>query len=271
MNNGLSVNHYICGAGVSFPVFAESAARAGLSAVGLSRAAVEEMGVAALRRCLADHGLGVSSLNSVGYFTDADRVSVDRGNLMLIEAAAELDADVLCVICGGLGVPPMPLEQGHALVRDGFDALARRAEQEGVRLGVEPIHPMDIGTKGCVNSVAQARALIDGYPSAGLILDFYHSWWDPDMTAIIRDFPDDVVLVQLCNIRMDTGVPVGRETLAAGDIDVGAHLHAVLEAGYRGIFELEIFAKDIPGRDPLKIVAGFPADISATMPAEKDL
>ena len=60
MHNRLSVNHYICGEGVSFPVFAESAAQAGLSAVGLSRAAVEEMGVAALRRCLADHWLGVS-------------------------------------------------------------------------------------------------------------------------------------------------------------------------------------------------------------------
>ena len=124
--------------------------------------------------------------------------------------------------------------------------------------------------------MAQARALIDGYPSAGLILDFYHSWWDPDMTAIIRGFPDDVVLVQLCNIqlcniRMDTGVPVGRETLVAGDIDVAAHLHAVLEAGYRGIIELGIFAKDIPGRDPLKIVDGFSADISATMPAERDI
>ena len=91
------------------------------------------------------------------------------------------------------------------------------------------------------------------------------------MTGIIRDFPDDVVLVQLCNIRMDTGGPVVREKLAAGDIDVGAHLHAVMEAGYRGIFALEILAKDIPGRDPLKIVEGFSADISATMPAEKDI
>ena len=136
---------------------------------------------------------------------------------------------------------------------------------------MEPIHPMDIGTKGCVNSVAQARALMDGCPSAGLPLDFYHSWWDPDMTGIIRDFPDDVVLVQLCNIRMDTGGPVVRETLAAGDIDVGAHLHAVLEAGYRSIFEMEIFAKDIPGWDPLKIVDGISAYISATMPAEKGI
>lgn len=261
----LSVNHYICGPDISFPTFAAAAEKAGLSAVGLSRAAVTEMGVAPLRRCLADHGLAVSSLNSVGYFTDPDRKRVDAGNLELIEAAAELDAEVLCVICGGLGDTPMPLAEGQALVRDGFGPLAARAADAGVTLGVEPIHPMDVLTKGCINSIAGALELIHGDDTAKLILDFYHSWWDPDLVRLAHDAADRVALIQVCNIRLRDGVPVGRDTLASGALNTAAMLRELLGGAYRGRLELELFERDLGARDALDIVAEFPGQLTAVL------
>lgn len=268
MNNALSANHYMCGADVSFPDFAAAAARAGLSAVGLSRAALAEMGVGPLGRCLADHGLAVSSLNSVGYFTDPDRARIERENFALIDAAAELEAEALCVICGGLGRAPMPLADGHALVRAGFEPLSRRAQETGVTLGVEPIHPADILTKGCINSVRDALKLIDGHDSAKLILDFWHSWWDPDLVRLPQESPDRIVLVQVCNIRLADSIPTGRDTLAQGVLDIRPSLRALAQGPYGGRFELELFERDLAGRDPLEILAGFSAEMAALLGAQ---
>lgn len=265
MQPALSVNHYMCGPDVSFPVFAAAAEKAGLSAVGLSRAAVAEMGVGPLARCLADHGLAVSSLNSVGYFTDPDRKRIDAGNLELIDAAAELHAEVLCVICGGLGDTPMTLPEGQGLVRAGFGPLAVRAADVGVTLGVEPIHPMDILTKGCINSVSDALSLIDGHDAAKLILDFYHSWWDPGLARLAAGAVERIALIQVCNIRVGNGVPVGRETLADGALELAPVLRDILSGAYQGRLELELFERDLAGRDPLGVIAGFPAQMTAAL------
>jgi sugar phosphate isomerase/epimerase len=263
MKHALSVNHYICGPDIAFPAFAAAAEKAGLSAVGLSRAALAEMGAGPLGRCLADHGLAVSSLNSVGYFTDPDQKRIEAENFALIDAAAELDAEVLCVICGGLGDRQMTPAEGRRRVRQGFGPLAERAADAGVTLGVEPIHPMDILTKGCVNAVAGALDLIDGHEAAKLILDFYHSWWDPDLVRLAESAADRIALVQICNVRIRDGVPVGRDTLAGGALDIAPLLRAVTGGPYRGRLELELFGNDLAGRDALVLVRDFPTQMAA--------
>lgn len=269
MRHPLSVNRYLCDGTVPFPEFAAAAADAGLEAVGVTRAALAEMGTGGLKRCLDDHGLAVSSLNSAGYFA-VPNVPAAKGNFALVDAAAEIGADVLCVISGGADAGrPIALAEARARVADGFARLHDRAAAAGVTLGLEPIHPSGIATKGCINSIAQALDIIAPFADARLIVDLAHSWWDADLVPLFRDRSDRVALLQVCNVRLENDVPSGRETLRSGALDMMALLPPLLAGTYAGKIELELFDEDLRGRDPLTVVSDFPEEFAGIVPASE--
>jgi sugar phosphate isomerase/epimerase len=256
--SALSVNHYICGPDIRFPDFATAVRKAGMTSVGVTRAAIAEMGIRDLTNCLEDEGLSVSSLNSAGYFTLGDPNPVQYTNQEMVEYAAELKADVLCVITGGLGTPPLPVAQAHKIVKHGFAELAEFAAAANVVLGLEPIFPADILTKGCINNCAHGLDIVAPYRNAKLILDLYHSWWDPDLSKTLGDQSDKIALLQLCNPRFENGQAIGRDTLLSGGLG-RQELHKLLIApNYSGKVELEIFNHDLNGSDPLRIIRQFP-------------
>lgn len=261
MAHDLSINHYICGERLSFPRFAAAVAEAGISSVGVTRAAMTEMGLAGLERCLKDHGLGVSSLNSTGHFTVGDPSPVKYSSREMIDAAATLKADALCVISGGLGTPPIPVVDAHKRVRDGLAELAGHAADAGVVLALEPIYPGDILTKGCINSIGQGLEIIAPHDNVKLMVDLYHSWWDPGLFSLLRDRPDQIALVQLCNLKIRDGLVVGRDTLSAGALDLSGILPALMSSDYAGKLELELFDRDLDGRDPATLIRQFPDEI----------
>lgn len=267
MRHELAINHYLCGDAISFPDFAAQVADAGIRSVGVTRAAIAEMGLDGLKACLADHGLSVSSLNSAGYFTRGGPNPIQYANEALVDAAAFLEADVLCVITGGLGVPPMPVAEAREHVKDGFADLAGRASAAGVVLGLEPIYPADILTKGCINSCSDGLEFVAPHPNAKLIVDLYHSWWDPDLPTVFRDRPTDVALIQLCNLRMDHGLVVGRTTLASGGLRLDEILRALASSEYGGKLELELFDRDLKGMDPRQIIRQFPSELDRLLRA----
>jgi sugar phosphate isomerase/epimerase len=267
MKRALSVNRYLCDGTLPFPAFAAAAARAGLDAVGVTRAALAEMGTNGLSRCLRDNGLAVSSLNSAGYFA-APGDPAAESNFSLIDAAAEIGADVLCVIAGGTGADrPIALGDARKRVADGFALLHERASAADVTLGLEPIHPSGIATKGCINSIAQALEFIAPFGAARLIVDLAHSWWDPDLVPLFSGSSDRVALLQVCNVRLADGVPVGRDTLKSGALDPVALLAPLLAGAYAGKTELELFGDDLRGRDPLTVISEFPEEFAGIVPA----
>ena len=267
MMRALSVNRYLCDGTVPFPEFAAAAEDAGLKAVGVTRAALAEMGTAGLKQCLDDHGLAVSSLNSAGYFA-VPNVPAAKGNFALVDSAAEIGADVLCVISGGASSGrPIALADARVRVADGFARLHERASAAGVTLGLEPIHPSGIATKGCINSIAQALEFIEPFKDARLIVDLAHSWWDADLVPLFRDRSDRIALLQVCNVRMKNDVPAGRDTLRSGALDMAALLPPLLDGPYAGKIELEIFEEDLEGRDPLAVVSQFAGEFAGIVPA----
>ena len=63
------------------------------------------------------------------------------------------------------------------------------APQAGVRLAIEPLHPMYADARSAINTLRQANDLCDRLdsPHVGVAVDVYHVWWDPDLKA--RDRP----------------------------------------------------------------------------------
>ena len=250
--NPLSINFYVCPESVSLPQFVGMAAGVGAQAVGLTVRALTEMSLPAISRLLQSHGLKVSSLNSAGYFLfgDAARASEQENlNARLIAAAAELEAQTLVVITGGISHGPWPLAEARARVEDGLLRLADQAARAKVHLGIEPIHPLGILQKGCVNSIADGLSLATRHAHVGLTIDFFHTWWDTRFTSVFEAAPEKTRLVQFCNVAVpDNPADFQREVPATGLLDVAGALHAIRARGYRGYFEFEMFPEHLRGR-----------------------
>jgi sugar phosphate isomerase/epimerase len=262
----LSVNHYICDADTPFPAFAGMVAEAGIAQVGVTRAALTEMGVPALARCLKDNGLGVSALCSAGYLTgNHPQRRDDYTDDEMIDIAAELGAVTLTTISAGAGDPSRPFAEAYAKVEAGLADLAARAAKKGVVLGLEPIHPNSILARGCINTIAHAAKLVAPHANAKLLLDVNHSWWDPDFPAIMSEAPESVVNIQICNMTFGDGGKVGRETLAGGDLDMTQMIRALTAGGFRGPFEFELFPGNLRGRDVRSLIHGFAAEFAASV------
>jgi sugar phosphate isomerase/epimerase len=134
-------------------------------------------------------GLEVVSLCRGGFFPGLDRAArqaVIAENQRAIEEAAALGAPLIVLVCGA--VSGQALEESRRQIRAGIAALLPDAERYGIKLAVEPLHPMYADTRSAINTLAQANDLcadLDS-PLVGVVVDVYHLWWDPHLEAEIR-------------------------------------------------------------------------------------
>ncbi|MCM2562979.1 sugar phosphate isomerase/epimerase [Lutimaribacter sp. EGI FJ00015] len=259
MRYPFAVNHYIWPAGWPLGDFLDLAARLGAGSVALTRRALSEMAPDRLRRELYRRDLSVSSLNSAGYFTDPDAAFQARQaeeNRRLVQAAATLEAGALCVITGGAGAFDR-LPDARARFVDKLGALDGEAEAVGVTLGLEPIHPAECLTKGVCNSIHQALDVIRDLSATRLIVDLYHSAHDPELGALLGGQPAHPVVLQVCEPVMRAGAMHRDLPLS----DWAARCVATArDSGFQGAIEVELFERDLFGRDPARLLSSvFPS------------
>lgn len=231
-------------------------ADAGIRGVGLWRDRVEEIGIAEARRQVTKAGLHVSSLCRGGFFADEDAAG---DNIAAIETAAELEADVLILVCGGLPPGSRDLAAARTQVAAGLAKIVPRAAELGVRLGIEPLHPMFAADRSVVNTLAQALDLAAPYPpeTVGVVVDTYHLWWDPDLARQLARAADRIASFQVCDwlVPLPADMLLGRGHLGEGHIDLRAFASLVEETGYAGYVEVEIFNAEIWSAPPAATVA----------------
>ena len=241
-----AVNLYAAPPDLPVERFCAMLAARGIGGVGLTARAVEAARPEALARLLRDHDLRASSLNSAGYVLHADPAAAAAQAALdtrLFEAAGALDAPVNVILGGTLhaamdGAAP-PLREARRRAEEGLARLAERARALGVRLALESMHPLALGTKGCVNQLSHARALARR-EGTGLTLDLYHSWWDDDLPAAIAE--DEILVAQICGLIVPAdGAPPLRAELADGPADLALFLRDLDAAGYAGAVEYEVF------------------------------
>ena len=270
---GISINHYLAPPGYPLQSFLDDAVSAGASGIGITERALSEATLPALKAMLRERNLCVTSVNSAGFFlwADPERAKLQRSiNTRLLEAAAELAADTLVVIGGGLhDMGPQDnwgdLNRARSALEAGLPALFDAAKKYGVHLAVEPMHPLRIFTKGTLNTLAQAAALCDRLPGLGVVVDLFHVWWDPDMESMLTRLGNRLRLVQLSGVtqpRHQNAVP-RRCLLKQGAADVGGFLHALKRCGYQGPFEFELFAEDLEGQKVANVMASAVAEFAS--------
>src|SRR6478672_11745109 len=94
-------------------------------------------------RMLREHGLTIVSLCRGGFFPAKEsskrKAAIDE-NKKAIDEASELGTSMIVLVCGA--DPLQCLEDSRKQIRDGIAAVLPHAEAAGVKLAIEPLHPM---------------------------------------------------------------------------------------------------------------------------------
>lgn len=194
-------------------------------------------------------GLRVSSLCRGGWFpaaTAEERRNRITDNRIAIEEAALLGAPVLVIVSGPAN--GQTLVDARAMVLDGLLEVLPDAEKAGVVLGIEPLHPMYAAERSVVVSLKQANDIADRLrsPCAGVVVDAYHVWWDPEVMNEIERARGKIVGFHISDWPVPLpGILMGRAMMGDGVIDLRQLREAVEKAGYDGPIEVEIFNEDV--------------------------
>ncbi|MER7698933.1 MULTISPECIES: sugar phosphate isomerase/epimerase family protein [unclassified Streptomyces] len=248
----------------SLPELAEGCVKAGIGKVGLWRAPVQAYGVERTAGLLADAGLTVTSLCRGGFFTALDPATRARAlddNRAAIDEAAALRTDTLVLVSGGLPPGSRDLYGARERVGEALAELAPYAAERGVRLAIEPLHPMYASDRCVVSTLGQALDLAEGFPAeqVGVVVDTYHLWWDDRAPAQIAraGAGGRIHSFQLADwiTPLPAGVLLGRGQLGDGCVDFRAFRRSVEAAGFDGPVEVEIFNEALWARDGAEALA----------------
>ncbi|WP_127507466.1 sugar phosphate isomerase/epimerase family protein [Actinoplanes solisilvae] len=242
---------------------------AGVTAVGLWREEVTDYGTEKAGSLVRDAGLTVSSLCRGGFFHEADWYDENR---RAIEQAAALGTDTLVLVSGGLPGKSRDLDGARRHVGDAIGALVPDAQAAGVRLAIEPLHPMFCSDRCVVATLGQALDIAAPYPASavGVVIDTYHLWWDDTVwDGIARAGREGrIASFQLADwiTPLPSGVLLGRGLPGTGSVDMRRFARAVREAGYDGHVEVEVFHEEVwsrPGAEVLaEALSGYEAAVS---------
>ncbi|MFE3899893.1 sugar phosphate isomerase/epimerase family protein [Streptomyces sp. NPDC059153] len=248
----------------SLPELAEGCVKAGIDKVGLWRAPVQEYGIERTARLLADSGLSVTSLCRGGFFTaidPAERARALDDNRAALDEAAALSTDTLVLVSGGLPAGSKDLHGARERIADALGELAPYATERGVRLAIEPLHPMFASDRCVVSTLSQALDIAERFPAeqVGVVVDTYHIWWDDQAAAQIAraGVGGRIHSFQLADwiTPLPAGVLLGRGQLGDGAVDFRAFRTLVEATGFDGPIEVEIFNEALWARDGSEVLA----------------
>ena len=147
------------------------------------------------------------------------------------------------------------------MVADGIAAVLDDAAGAGVRLGIEPLHPMFCADRSVITTLGEANDLAGRLASehVGVVVDAYHVWWDPRVE-------DEIARARILGFHVDDwvlplpeGALLGRGLPGDGHADLARLFRAVSTAGYAGPIEVEVLNDAVwatPGDEVLERLVG---------------
>ena len=233
----------------------EAFARNGIFKTAVWREKLDAFGTEPGAKLLRDSGVEAVSLCAGGFLTARDPAAFQAlldDNRRWIEQAAAIGAESLVVITGGLDDGDRDLTGARQRALEGFARLIPEARAAGIRLALEPLHPMVCGFRSVLSSLRETNDWLDQLETddaaaaevMGIAFDSYALWWEDDLEAEIQrarrriiDFHVSDWLPDTCDLRLDRGMP------GDGRID-NALIRSWIEAqGYDGPVEVEIFSE----------------------------
>ncbi|MEU6093429.1 sugar phosphate isomerase/epimerase family protein [Streptomyces sp. NPDC047079] len=249
---------------LSIPELIDACRELGVRSVGLWREPVRSYGLKATAASVRDAGLTVTTLCRGGFLTAIDpdeRVRAVEDNRRAVDEAATLGTDTLVLVSGGLPAGSRDLRGARERIADALGELGPYAAERGVRLAIEPLHPMYASDRCVVSTLAQALDLAERFPAdqVGVTVDTYHIWWDDTAPGQIAraGAGGRIHTFQLADwtTPLPKGVLNGRGQLGDGSVDLREWKGYVEAAGYTGPIEIELFNEGLWARDGREVLA----------------
>ena len=181
--------------------------------------------------------------------TATARAAALADNRRALAEAAELGADALILVSGGLVPGSKDLGLARRMIADAIGELVPVAQRLGVRMGIEALHPMFCADRCVISRLGEAVDLALQFPAdaVGVVVDTYHVWWDARLLDDIARAGPRIVSYQVCDwvLPLPADTLLGRGHVGDGVIDFGPITASVLASGYDGYVEVEIFNTDI--------------------------
>lgn len=221
---------------------------AGVKGITVWRDALEGRDIRQTGSFLRDQGLDIVSLCRGGFFSHTDkakRASAIADNKKAIEEAAALGTTMLVLVCGA--EPRQSLSDSRKQILEGIETLLPYAGSAGVRLAIEPLHPMYADTRSAINTLSQANDMAEALnsPWAGVAVDVYHLWWDPFLEQEIARCGKNnhLMAFHICDWNVPTtDLLLDRGLMGEGCIPLNTIRSWVESTGYTGFYEVEIFS-----------------------------
>ena len=247
----LSINLATLRNGSTFGQMVDDCLRHGVTAISPWRDQVAAVGLQQAASIVRANNLRVTGLCRGGMFpadTPAGRQAAIDDNRRAIDEAAELDADCLVLVVGGLPGTSKDIGEARKMVADGIAAILPHARASKVPLAIEPLHPMYAADRACVNTVDQALDIANQVgEGVGVAIDVYHVWWDPNLSAAIARAGSEgrIYAHHICDwLVPTTDMLLDRGMMGDGVIDLKGIRAMIEAAGYHGPQEVEIFSRD---------------------------
>ena len=227
---------------------AKNFSEAGIRGITVWRDALKGRDIKQTGQLLRESNLEIVSLCRGGFFphiSSTGRQEAIDDNRKAIDEAEALGAPLIVLVCGA--EPGQSLSESRKQIRDGIAAVLPYAEAAGVKLAIEPLHPMYADSRSAINTLCQANNLAEelNSPWLGIALDVYHLWWDPNLEQEIKRCGqnDNLSAFHVCDWKCPTlDMLNDRGLMGEGCINIKEIRGWVEESGFKGFIEVEIFS-----------------------------
>jgi sugar phosphate isomerase/epimerase len=222
-------------------------ARHHVETVGVSVAKLERFGWEEGTKLVADavgRGLRVANLIGLGPFNLANPASWPKQQDRLVrslDAAAAVGAECLVFTTGPFA--PLTWEEAADNLETALAPVLRVAEASGIPFAIEHTNSLRVDV-GFVHTLKDAIDLARRF-GVGVCMEINACWAERALQSTIREGIDRIRLVQVSDFKVGTVASSQRLVPGDGDVPLARILHAVLDAGYLGVFDLELIGDAI--------------------------
>ncbi|QSR19658.1 sugar phosphate isomerase/epimerase [Novosphingobium sp. KA1] len=129
-------------------------------------------------------------------------------------------------------------DEDFALFREAVAPTVAHAQKRGVIAAFEP--SLRTSVSFCT-TLADAIEIADA-TGLGIVSDFSNNWMERGLPATLRRAMEHIALVQIGDIAISGRS--GRSHIGQGDLPLQRMMGDVLDAGYAGVFDLEVVPAD---------------------------
>lgn len=230
----------------------------GIPAIGLALQKLQQRGLERAIEEVRHSGLLVSSVGWVGGFTGGECGSWEqavREARLALWTAARVGAPAVVAVTG----PRRTHTRKHArrIVVEALQSLAPIAARHGVKLALQPMHPICHKGWTFLHTLSETLELLDaiGSPWVGLAYSPFHLSQDADLLSRLPQIASRIASVHLSDLAAPPQDDNDRALPGDGQLPLPEHIAALEQAGYRGLYEVDPWSRDLWKRNPHGLIA----------------